>query len=109
MRELICQRFCRYHKPGRREEPGCGGLVRLETRPDLAARLAGLTPDPGRPLFGLAPDDLRLLTVCGGCEYRLDGCDFRDPAVPRDQCAPCGGLRAVAGLLASGLDLGLRA
>ncbi|MFZ5586858.1 MAG: hypothetical protein ACOZHQ_13135 [Thermodesulfobacteriota bacterium] len=107
MRALICPTLCRYHKPGRREEPGCGGLVCLEARPGLTADLAGLAPDPARPLFGLAGDDPRLLAVCQACAYRVDGCDFRDPAAPRDQCAPCGGLRAVAGLLAAGRDLGL--
>lgn len=111
MRALICPNLCRYYKAGRREEPGCGGLVWLEARPDsepgLSAALADLAPDPERPLFGLADDDPRLLAVCGACEYRIDGCDFRDPAVPRDQCAPCGGLRAVAGLLVAGRDLGI--
>lgn len=107
MRQAICQPLCRYHKPGRREEPGCGGLAWLEKRPHLAGEVHRLDPLAAAPLFGLSPDDPRLLKVCAGCEYRADGCDFRDPAVDPADCAPCGGLRAVAGLLAAGRDLGL--
>jgi len=58
MRNSICPNLCRYYKAGRREEPGCGGLVWLEARPDahaaLPPALAALAPDPERPLFGLA-------------------------------------------------------
>jgi hypothetical protein len=113
MRELICGPLCRYHKPGKAEQPGCGGLVWLQGRPHLrgplaqAAKAVQVAPDPAGPLYGLNPDDPRLLHVCAGCEYREGGCDFRNPAVPRDQCAPCGGLRAVAGLLAAGHGLDL--
>ena len=73
----------------------------------MRGQLSRLTPDPSRPLYGLNDDDPRLLHICDRCEYRVDGCDFRDPAVPRESCAPCGGLRSVAGLLASGCDLDL--
>ena len=107
MRQLICPSLCRYHKPGRPEEEGCGGVTWLLARPGLAPALAGLRPDPSASLFGLAEDDPRLHRVCQACPYRPDGCDFRDPTVARDQCAPCGGLRAVAGLLAAGHDLEL--
>lgn len=107
MRQAICPHLCRYHKPGRQEEPGCGGLVWLQGQPHLAAQVHQLAPLADEPLFGLRPDDPRLLRVCQGCDYRVDGCDFRDPAVPDSECAPCGGLRAVAGLLAGGQDLGL--
>jgi hypothetical protein len=107
MRELICAPLCRYHKPGKAEEPGCGGLVWLQSRPHLRAPLAQAALDPADSLYGLNDDDPRLLHVCAGCEYRADGCDFRDPSVPRDKCAPCGGLRAVAGLLAAGHGLDL--
>lgn len=105
MRHLICPRLCRYFKPDRPEEDGCGGLAWLAAHPQLESAVAALAPDPGAPLFGLAEDDPRLLRVCAACPYRPDGCDFRDPGAPRDQCAPCGGLRAVAGLLAAGLRL----
>ena len=107
MRDIICPRLCRYHKPGKIEDPGCGGLEWLLTRPALAEAVRRVAKTPGDLLHGLDPADPRLLTVCGLCDFQVDGCDFRDPQVPRDQCEPCGGLQAVAALLAAGEDLGL--
>lgn len=106
MREIICPKLCRYYKPGKVEDPGCGGLEWLLKRPELQEAVAGLHPTD-QALFGLADDDPRLVAICRTCEFRIDGCDFRDPAVDPADCAPCGGLRAVAGLLAQGRDLGL--
>jgi hypothetical protein len=105
--ELVCVTLCRYYKPGQREEPGCGGVVWLGRRPEASVRLRGLSPASGHPLFGLEPEDPRLRRVCGACAYLPDGCDFRDPDVPRSACAPCGGLRAVAALLALAGDVDL--
>ena len=102
MRELICPRLCRYFKPDKPEEVGCGGVLWLEARPRLRDAVAALPPQPGRGLYGLAEDDPRLLAICRACPYRADGCDFRDPGVPPAHCEPCGGLKAVAGLLAAG-------
>jgi hypothetical protein len=73
----------------------------------LEADLERLSKNPADLLSGLSPEDPRLLAVCASCEFRIDGCDFRDPQVPRSECEPCGGLQAVAGLLAMGKDLGL--
>jgi hypothetical protein len=105
LRRVTCAGLCRYYKPGKREDPGCGGLEFLKSRPALAAHLERLPPARGDGLFGLAEDDPRLLAICRACEFRVDGCDFRDPGVPREQCSPCGGLRALAGLMSLGLDL----
>ncbi len=103
MRELICPRLCRYHKPDKPEEVGCGGVLWLEARSHLEGAVAKLPPQPGRGLYGLDADDPRLLAVCRACPYRAEGCDFRDPGVPPEACEPCGGLKAVAGLLATGV------
>lgn len=102
LRQIICASMCRYYKPDKTEPIGCGGLEWLKRRPELQTYLTGLRPDPSDQLSGLGEDDPRLWTICGQCEFRIDGCDFRDPAVPVSQCSPCGGLRAVAGLLAAG-------
>lgn len=107
LRESVCAGLCAYFKPEKKEETGCGGLHWLKKHPGLLSQVSGLAPLADDPLFGIHSEDPRLLTVCSLCEYRIDGCDFRDPSVPRDQCSPCGGLRAVAGLLAGGWDLGL--
>lgn len=104
MRDLICLRLCRYYKPGK-DEPGCGGVLWLEDRPALRAAVETVAAAPDDELRGLDADDPRLLAVCEACEYRADGCDLRDPAVPRERCHVCGGLQAVAALLAAGRDL----
>ncbi|MEW5913684.1 MAG: hypothetical protein AB1814_14080 [Thermodesulfobacteriota bacterium] len=107
LRQIVCAGLCRYYKPDKVEPVGCGGLEWLKARPELEVDLARLRPAEEEPLFGLSHDDPRLWAICNQCEFRVDGCDFRDPAVAADQCAPCGGLRAVAGLLAAGRELGL--
>ena len=104
--EIVCAGLCRYYKPEKEEEVGCGGLEWLKPRPQWLEHLALLSPDEADQLFGLAEDDPRLLAICQTCEFRIDGCDFRDPEVSSDECSPCGGLRALAGLLAVGHDLG---
>lgn len=99
--------MCRYYKPGKKEDPGCGGLEWLQARPRLGSAVAGLAHEPPELLYGLDDNDARLLAICQICEFRIDGCDFRDPGVEPDECEPCGGLRAVAGLLAAGQKLDL--
>ncbi|MCF8041735.1 MAG: hypothetical protein K9K65_08380 [Desulfarculaceae bacterium] len=107
LRRVVCAGLCRYYKPNKEEDPGCGGVELLKRRPELGQALAAL-PSPGDDgLFTLADDDPRLLTVCEACEFRIDGCDFRDPQVERTECSPCGGLRAVAWLLSETPELKL--
>ncbi len=105
MRQTICPRFCRYYKPDKIDEDGCGGLNWLEARPHLRRAVALLPPDHGGHLYGLAADHPLLLDICARCAFEADGCDFRDPAVPDEECEPCGGLRVVAALLAQGTPL----
>ena len=58
LRHLVCAGLCRYYKPHKQEDPGCGGMEALKRRPDLAAALATLPPEDQQPhLFGLADDD----------------------------------------------------
>lgn len=99
----VCHPLCRYYKPEKPEESVCGGLAWLHGRrpPLVLDELVARAVREGDALSGLAPEDPRLLTVCEVCEYRVDGCDFRDPSVPRAECAPCGGLRACAALFAT--------
>ncbi|MCB2192016.1 MAG: hypothetical protein KQI62_10655 [Deltaproteobacteria bacterium] len=107
LRRKACAGLCRYYKPHKREDPGCGGVEVLKLRPDLAEILAALPSPDSDGLFDLAEDDPRLLAVCQACEFRIDGCDFRDPEVERSECSPCGGLRAVAWLYSQDPELKL--
>lgn len=87
------------------DEPGCGGLVRLSGcglgNSDIEAAIEEV--EKRGDLCGMPLDAPLLLDVCTGCEYFVDGCDFRDPDVPRESCSPCGGLKAVALLARKGL------
>jgi len=111
-REFICQNFCAYYKPDKIEEIGCGGVSLLEKTPcsqldllsDLASRASSPSSDED-PLFGLDENDSALAAVCSECSFRIDGCDFRDDNVPNSACSPCGGLRAVAALISSGVEI----
>ena len=107
LRRKACAGLCRYYKPDKQEDPGCGGVEKLKRRPDLGHALAALPSPEDDGLFALAEDDPRLLAVCRSCEFRIDGCDFRDPEVQRSECSPCGGLRAVAWLLGQDPELEL--
>jgi hypothetical protein len=110
LRNLICTSLCRYYKPARPEQGVCGGVSWLlaQEAPDrFVPSLRGLATNPWDPLSGRDPESAPMLAVCRRCEYQEDGCDFRDPAVPREECSPCGGLAAIAALLCAGFDLGL--
>jgi len=108
-REFICQNFCAYYKPDKIEESGCGGVSLLEKEPcshlDLLSELAGRASPDDDPLFGLDENDSALAAVCTECSFRIDGCDFRDDNIPNSDCSPCGGLRAVAALISSGVEI----
>ncbi len=106
MRHFVCPRLCRYYKPGHSQEEGCGGVLWLERHPPEQDRARDIPQDHSPSLFGRDRDHPLLNAICRACPYQADGCDFRDPAVPDRDCAPCGGLRAVAWLLARGLVSG---
>jgi len=105
MRPIICPGFCRYYKADKPDPEGCGGLNWLETQPSLHAAVAQLPPDRKGHLYGISENHPLLKSICAQCAFLIDGCDFRDPEVPRQECEPCGGLRVVAALLAQGHDL----
>lgn len=62
--------------------------------------------ETGGGLGGIPPDAPFLLEICTGCEYFVDGCDFRDPQIDRASCSPCGGIKAVALLSKSKAGIG---
>lgn len=105
LRETICQNLCRYYKPEKAgQEEGCAPVLLLEGRSGLGQAVAALDPK-GPALFGVDAVHPQLLAICRQCSYRVDGCDFRDPAVSDADCAPCGGLRAMAGIIAAGVEI----
>ena len=87
--DIICKGFCRYFKAGK-EEMHCGGytfLVNNFTVTELH-QLADLAGKQAEIKLSIPEDDENLFNlVCGSCDFRIDGCDYReDRSGP-----PCGG------------------
>jgi len=83
----ICKRCCVWYKPGRKEELSCGGILVIEVLGDdcvLPAEREEVKDFQNR--FDSLLDEL----VCNRCDFRKDGCDFRDPNIT-SQALPCGG------------------
>lgn len=91
-RRLVCKKFCKFYKPGKKEEMKCGTydfLSRNLTRGELllACRYTGPSDR--------AMDREISSMICSRCDFREDGCDYRDGlAFP-----PCGGYMVVESLL----------
>ena len=96
---IICKGFCRFYREGK-EEMQCGTYVFLRDRfPSraLSAIVEGAPPEPD-----LSMDAFVLEEVCGRCEFRTDGCDFREGL----DSPPCGGYVIVEYLAKRGIITG---
>jgi hypothetical protein len=95
---LICAEYCRFYKKGKKEEMHCGTfdflrahLTAAELR-SLILLTAGLSQSAAADY---SRDSEIQQLVCDVCEFRIDGCDFReDRSGP-----PCGGYVIVENLL----------
>jgi len=104
--EEVCQRYCRFFKPGVKEELSCAGYNFFRDRVGgarLRQWVRAIKPD--RPWAGAEPA-VAAMALCGDCEFRAEACDFQ--AQPRKPDAvPCGGYILLCHLLAAkvpGLD-----
>jgi hypothetical protein len=87
--DIICKSFCRYFKEGK-EEMHCGGYQFLVGNFTIAElrRLADLPDRPEEIKSLLPPGDENIFRlVCDPCDFRIDGCDFRE----NRSGPPCGG------------------
>jgi hypothetical protein len=93
---LLCEKFCRYYKPGKNEALACRGYTVIE-RVVQAGRMIdferyGRTPD------GSAREMVRQ-RMCPDCAFHRQDCDFmQDRAAP-----PCGGFVLVTQLIGGGV------
>ncbi len=94
MKQRVCRQFCAFYRPGWDEAEKClAGVVAahlLRQHPDLATALTEASPQA----VAAAAE-----TLCRACAFRRHGCDF---ARGEAGAPPCGGLQALAGLLAQG-------
>lgn len=92
----ICKKFCKFYKPGK-DSLACGAYVFLAE--NLSAgeirKMAGYKID----YKGVSPDfsfdGVIKGLACEMCEFRADGCDFRDGL----NSPPCGGYIALEKLI----------
>jgi radical SAM protein with 4Fe4S-binding SPASM domain len=124
MRDLICQKFCAYFQSQKNEAEKCLAYELLTAwsswAPELAAALQGLrlakihpeglSPGSEQPCQSGdldEPEAIRspatLAGICCRCAFRSHGCDF---AAGVSEAPPCGGFRALAGLMEVGLVSG---
>jgi hypothetical protein len=98
--EMVCRRFCRFFRPGVKEELSCAGYNFFRDRVGGARLREWLAAvDPARA--GTPADRAAAaMTLCGGCEFRAADCDFQaEPQKP--EAAPCGGYVLLCHLLAA--------
>jgi hypothetical protein len=91
-REHVCERHCKFYKPGRKEDLKCGALQFLSrnlSRGELGHVSRGTGP------HDLSRDEEIRAMVCSRCEFLVDGCDFRD-GLPSP---PCGAYSVVESML----------
>lgn len=94
----LCSRCCVWHKPGRKEELSCGGVIAIEK---LGSGSVPPAEQGEERNFKNKYSELLYELVCKLCPFLLDGCDFRDASVEHS-VLPCGGVVLMDRLLISG-------
>ncbi|UCG77215.1 MAG: hypothetical protein JSV21_06360 [Nitrospirota bacterium] len=82
--DIICKRFCSFYREGK-EGLLCGTYIYLKENyepSELEQAIIGIGASPS-----LDNDDIVSRRACNECEFRIDGCDFRDGI----DSPPCGG------------------
>ena len=109
--EAVCRRFCRFFRPGSKEDLSCAGYNFFRDRVGgVRLREWMAAVDPARP-WRPADQAVAAMALCGECAFRAEACDFQ--AQPRRADAvPCGGYLLLCHLLSAkvpGLDDALAA
>lgn len=94
----LCRNFCRYYKPGRKEDPGCQGFVVVHRLIEKGRHLSQEKPRR------IAAPDARTVEglkarVCAACSFQAEDCDF---VLSGGTASPCGGYALLFHLLGSG-------
>ncbi|MCL6620512.1 MAG: radical SAM protein [Syntrophobacterales bacterium] len=96
----LCAVHCAFYHPDREEAEKCLGAVAAtflgRRRPEWRTRLTSPVPPPGPGPAALAAAGA---VLCRACAFRRHGCDF---ARGEAGAPPCGGLKAMAGLMEQG-------
>lgn len=95
---LVCSPWCRFYKGGK-EEMACAGLIFFQNRFEwnsLNKLLQTLEPMS----WNASEDQLLAGVLCDPCEFRVDGCGFREG---EEDSPPCGGYILLELLIRQGL------
>jgi len=95
---LVCSPWCRFYKGGK-EEMACAGLTLFQECfdwKDLNKLLQTLEPMK----WDASRDEILNRVLCTACEFRVDGCGFREG---EEDSPPCGGYILLELLVRQGL------
>jgi len=95
---IVCGPYCRFYKPGK-EEMACAGLLFFQKRWS-EEQLRGLCAKLSPMAWNGSEDESLSATLCRLCEFRIDGCGFREGEA---DSPPCGGYILLELLLRQGL------
>jgi hypothetical protein len=102
-KNYICEPFCAFYRSGLKEELACAGALLLEdllTNRKLSPEILSLMKKERRS--AARRNSTLDMTVCAGCDFIGDGCDFQS-VVKLPDAEPCGGYRLLDLLMAKGL------
>jgi hypothetical protein len=92
MENHVCKKFCSFYKPNKtRLKCGTYNFLQRNLSPGELRRIASRAPAG----FDLSKDRQIKQLVCEKCNFKFDGCDFRDGL----DSQPCGGYPIIERLL----------
>jgi hypothetical protein len=92
LRRNLCAQFCRYYKPGRKDELTCIGFRVVERFEEKGKKIS--FEKSGKKLSS-STRDILLRHLCIRCPFYEQDCDFAD----RQSSEPCGGFTLLGNLL----------
>jgi len=95
---LVCSPWCRFYK-GAKEEMACAGLLFFQTRFERN-NLNKLLQTLETMSWNASEDGLLKGVLCDRCDFRVEGCGFREG---EEDSPPCGGYILLELLVRQGL------
>ncbi|MBM4145179.1 MAG: hypothetical protein FJ240_02735 [Nitrospira sp.] len=89
----LCQKFCSYYKPSKKENIACKGFLVIEK---LLKRGSNIPFDKTYEKPGDAIQGELIREMCIACSFYENGCDF---VQKKKDAPPCGGFMLSANLL----------
>ena len=97
LNELVCQRFCTYYKPSKKEDLACQGFIVIER---LIKKGREITFENPAKNAGASTKKRLRSEICPSCPFYKDDCDF---IMGKAGSLPCGGFVLLGYLLEAGI------